>query len=136
MLPSTGIATIDTVVPVSFFDHFFYIFLQFTFFNFSLLANLLQCDVMLLLMQTVLKRALDLKARSFSDSHLQKVRLSDYSLYSYLFTMYYLGTSFDWICDSRRKNWTLSILHVLRSRFEMEYSSVDGRIGVKCSSEY
>lgn len=42
-------------------------------FDFSLLANLLQCDVMLLIMQTVLKRALDLKARSFSDSHLQKV---------------------------------------------------------------
>ncbi|KAG4075561.1 hypothetical protein HA402_003386 [Bradysia odoriphaga] len=41
--------------------------------SFSLLANLLQCDVMLLIMQTVLKRALDLKARSFSDSHLQKV---------------------------------------------------------------
>lgn len=40
---------------------------------YSLLANLLQCDVMLLIMQTVLKRALDLKARSFSDSHLQKV---------------------------------------------------------------
>lgn len=31
---------------------------------------------MLLIMQTVLKRALDLKARSFSDSHLQKVRQS------------------------------------------------------------
>lgn len=41
--------------------------------SFSMLANLLQCDVMMLIVQTVLKRALDLKARSFSDSHLQKV---------------------------------------------------------------
>lgn len=40
-----------------------------------MLANLLQCDVMLLIMQTVLKRAIDLKARSFSESHLQKVNL-------------------------------------------------------------
>lgn len=40
---------------------------------FSMLANLLQCDVMLLIMHTVLKRAIDLKARSFSESHLQKV---------------------------------------------------------------
>lgn len=39
-----------------------------------MLANLLQCDVMLLIMHTVLKRAIDLKARSFSESHLQKVR--------------------------------------------------------------
>lgn len=38
-----------------------------------MLANLLQSDVMLLVMQTVLKRAIDLKARSFSESHLQKV---------------------------------------------------------------
>lgn len=38
-----------------------------------MLANLLQCDVMLLIMQTVLKRAHDLKTKSFSDSHLQKV---------------------------------------------------------------
>lgn len=38
-----------------------------------MLANLLQCDVMLLIMQTILKRALDLKARSFAESHLQKV---------------------------------------------------------------
>lgn len=37
------------------------------------MANLLQCDVMLLVMQTVLKRSLDLNARSFSESHLQKV---------------------------------------------------------------
>lgn len=38
-----------------------------------MIANLLQCDVMLLIMQTVLKRSLDLKALSFSESHLQKV---------------------------------------------------------------
>lgn len=42
-------------------------------FSLSMIANLLQCDVMLLLMQTVLKRAIDLKARIFSESHLQKV---------------------------------------------------------------
>lgn len=54
--------------------------INFGFFIFSsMLANLLQCDVMLLIMQTVLKRAIDLKARSFSDSHLQKVSfLSDF----------------------------------------------------------
>lgn len=39
-----------------------------------MLVNILQCDVMLLMMQTVLERAIDLKARSFSESHLQKVR--------------------------------------------------------------
>lgn len=38
-----------------------------------MIANLLQCDVMLLVMQTVLKRALNLKAKTFSESHLQKV---------------------------------------------------------------
>lgn len=48
--------------------------LMFYLLYFSMLANLLQCDVMLLIMQTVLKRAVDLKARCFSESHLQKVR--------------------------------------------------------------
>lgn len=41
--------------------------------SFHMMANLLQCDVMLLVMQTVLKRSLDLNARSFSEGHLQKV---------------------------------------------------------------
>lgn len=41
--------------------------------SFSMLANLLQCDVMLVIIQTVLKRALDLKAITFSESHLQRV---------------------------------------------------------------
>ncbi|XP_058811002.1 E3 ubiquitin-protein ligase UBR1 isoform X2 [Topomyia yanbarensis] len=41
--------------------------------SFSMIANLLQCDVMLLIMNTVLKRTLDLKAITFSESHLQKV---------------------------------------------------------------
>lgn len=40
---------------------------------FSMLANLLQCDVMLLIMKTVLTRALDLKAITFSESHVQRV---------------------------------------------------------------
>lgn len=40
--------------------------------SFSMIANLLQCDVMLLIMQTVLKRALDLKAITFSESHVQR----------------------------------------------------------------
>lgn len=44
------------------------------FWFFRMLVNILQCDVMLLMMQTVLERAIDLKARSFSESHLQKVR--------------------------------------------------------------
>lgn len=39
-----------------------------------MLANLLQCDVMFQLMATVMKRACDLKAGLFSESHLQKVR--------------------------------------------------------------
>jgi hypothetical protein len=38
-----------------------------------MLANLLQCDVMLMIMQTVLKKSLDLKQIVFSESHLQKV---------------------------------------------------------------
>lgn len=46
-----------------------------------MLANLLQCDVMLLVMQTVLKRALDLRARRFSESHLQKVIHFDIKYY-------------------------------------------------------
>lgn len=49
---------------------------------FEMLTNLLQCDVMLLVMQTVLKRSLDLKARCFTDSHLQKVlHLIGYALH-------------------------------------------------------
>lgn len=39
----------------------------------SMLANLLQCDVMFQLMTTVMRRACDLKAGLFSESHLQKV---------------------------------------------------------------
>lgn len=41
--------------------------------SFHMIANMLQCDVMLQVMQTVLKRALDLKAITFSESHLAKV---------------------------------------------------------------
>lgn len=41
--------------------------------SFSMLTNLLQCDVMLVIIQTVLKRALDLKAITFSESHVQRV---------------------------------------------------------------
>lgn len=41
--------------------------------TFSMIASLLQCDVMLLIIQTVLKRAADLKAKHFSETHLQKV---------------------------------------------------------------
>lgn len=41
--------------------------------SFSMIANMLQCDVMLQVIQTVLKRALDLKAITFSESHLAKV---------------------------------------------------------------
>lgn len=39
----------------------------------STIANLLQCDVMMHLMQTILDRALDLKRKSFQENHLQKV---------------------------------------------------------------
>ncbi|XP_012250571.1 E3 ubiquitin-protein ligase UBR2 [Athalia rosae] len=40
---------------------------------YSLVANLLQCDVMLHLMHTVLERALNLRARSFSEPQVQKL---------------------------------------------------------------
>lgn len=39
------------------------------------IANLLQCDVMMHLMNTILDRALDLKTKSFQENHLQKVKL-------------------------------------------------------------
>ncbi|CAH0560295.1 unnamed protein product [Brassicogethes aeneus] len=49
---------------------------------FIMLANLLQCDVMLYLMETVLKRCIDLRARSFSESQLHKVlHLIGYALH-------------------------------------------------------
>lgn len=41
--------------------------------SFSMIINLLQCDVMLHIMQTVLERSLDLKARSFSEAQLHKI---------------------------------------------------------------
>lgn len=41
--------------------------------SFSLVANLLQCDVMLHIMQTVLERALNFMARSFSEPQVHKV---------------------------------------------------------------
>uniref|UniRef100_A0A1L8DT83 E3 ubiquitin-protein ligase n=1 Tax=Nyssomyia neivai TaxID=330878 RepID=A0A1L8DT83_9DIPT len=40
---------------------------------FCMIANLLQCDVMLLIIQTVLEKSLDLKERTFSEGHLQKI---------------------------------------------------------------
>ncbi|XP_015515354.1 E3 ubiquitin-protein ligase UBR2 [Neodiprion lecontei] len=41
--------------------------------TYSLVANLLQCDVMLHLMQTVLERALNLRARSYSEPQVQRL---------------------------------------------------------------
>jgi E3 ubiquitin-protein ligase UBR2 len=41
---------------------------------FTMIANLLQCDVMLLIMQTVLRQSLDLNCQTFAEGHLQKVR--------------------------------------------------------------
>ncbi|XP_022906723.2 E3 ubiquitin-protein ligase UBR2 [Onthophagus taurus] len=41
--------------------------------NFSLIVNLLQCDVMLHIMQTVLERSVNLRAVSFSELQLHKV---------------------------------------------------------------
>jgi E3 ubiquitin-protein ligase UBR2 len=41
--------------------------------SFFMLANLLQCDVMMLIMQTVLQQALDLSCQTFAEGHLQKV---------------------------------------------------------------
>ncbi|XP_058984354.1 E3 ubiquitin-protein ligase UBR1 isoform X3 [Musca domestica] len=40
---------------------------------FVTIANLLQCDVMMHLMKTILDRALDLKRKSFQENHLQKI---------------------------------------------------------------
>lgn len=41
--------------------------------SFSMIVNLLQCDVMLHIMQTVLSRSINLRARSFSEPQLHKV---------------------------------------------------------------
>ncbi|XP_013101080.2 E3 ubiquitin-protein ligase UBR1 isoform X1 [Stomoxys calcitrans] len=41
--------------------------------SFVTIANLLQCDVMMHLMKTILERALDLKRKSFQENHLQKI---------------------------------------------------------------
>lgn len=41
--------------------------------SFSMIVNLLQCDVMLYIMQTVLERSTNLRARSFSEPQLHKV---------------------------------------------------------------
>lgn len=43
---------------------------------FNMIANLLQCDVMLLIMQNVLKQSLDLSCETFAEGHLQKVSLA------------------------------------------------------------
>lgn len=43
--------------------------------SFLMLANLLQCDVMMLIIQTVLTQSLDLNCQTFAESHLQKVKL-------------------------------------------------------------
>ncbi|XP_014250464.1 E3 ubiquitin-protein ligase UBR2 [Cimex lectularius] len=49
---------------------------------FSMVANLLQCDVMLYLMRTVLERSLNLRSRSFSEAQLQKIlHLIGYALH-------------------------------------------------------
>lgn len=42
--------------------------------QFLMLANLLQCDVMMLIIQTVLSQSLDLNCQTFAESHLQKVK--------------------------------------------------------------
>ena len=41
--------------------------------SFTMIASLLQCDVMLVIMKTVLRQSADLKAMTFAESHLQKV---------------------------------------------------------------
>lgn len=40
---------------------------------FTMIANLLQCDVMLVIMKAVLRQSADLKSMTFAESHLQKV---------------------------------------------------------------
>lgn len=66
-------AVLDIVYIHFYFKIYNYNKLNINYFLYSLLTNLLQSDVMLTVMQIVLKRANDLKATCFVDSHLQKV---------------------------------------------------------------
>lgn len=83
---------------------------------FRSLVNLLQCDVMLSIMQTVLERALDLKARSFSESHLQKVSSTYKSNRNasttsiFLVFKHFAGIALDRLCCTGRRKRPLSIL--------------------------
>lgn len=55
---------------------------------FNMIANLLQCDVMLLIMQNVLRQSIDLNCETFAEGHLQKVSvkcINEYKLIT-LFT--------------------------------------------------
>ncbi|XP_034933670.1 E3 ubiquitin-protein ligase UBR2 [Chelonus insularis] len=62
--------------------------------TFSLVANLLRCDVMLHIMQTVLERARNLRARSFSESQIHKIlHLIGYALQEQM-TGYYSFLNF------------------------------------------
>lgn len=97
--------------------HFFFFLL-----NFRSIANILQCDVMLHLMQTVLSRGLDLKAQSFQESHLQKVNEMVFILNKLFISMFFfssLDSSSYWLRVTRRTVQELSILKFLRACHEV-----------------
>lgn len=122
---------------------------------FTLIANLLQCDVMLLIMQTVLKHSLDLDCQTFSEGHLQKVgsffllknKFNGFQSFEIVFTIFlkkirplkskhltfyfkfgmFPGPSFNWLWNSRRRRWKLSVHTVFGTLFKVEYSANDGR---------
>lgn len=71
---------------------------------FNMIANLLQCDVMLLIMKNVLKQALDLSCQTFAEGHLQKVKQKICSiLYLRMIMIYILDSSSYRLCNSRRR---------------------------------
>lgn len=108
-------------------------------FLFSMIANLLQCDVMLLIMQTVLKRALDLKAITFSESHVQRVRYAILLNKLFLFNLQsvfpFKDSTPNRLCYSRRGIWQLCFSEVHWAIQKDEYFSHVGGIGQQCKGK-
>lgn len=70
---------------------------------FNMIANLLQCDVMLLIMQNVLRQALDLNCQTFAEGHLQKVIQTSSSIYLQITDRLFLDSVPYRLCNSRRR---------------------------------
>lgn len=101
---------------------------------FTMIANLLQCDVMLLIMETVLKQSADLNCQTFAEGHLQKVLYSLLNLffYSYLLitlVFYFVDSSYNWICHTRGRRWQLSVFAIFGAINKSQFAVVDGRFG-------